>query len=72
MRKALTMGLAIIMEASLYVLAELITRRRDRNGSLSGLHRGDFGRPDGLRGVAHSVHAWRGVIRVPKYGRSKS
>ena len=77
MRKALTMSLAIIIEASLFVLADLITRRRWRNGNFDGLDRVHFGRPaDDLRaqpiGAAHSSHAWRRLIRVPKHGRSKS
>ncbi len=70
MRKALTMALAIIIEASLFMLAELIMKGSKRNGSLSGLHRGDFGRPDGLRGASHSLHAWRGVR--DEYGRRRS
>ncbi len=75
MRKALTMGLAIIIEASLFVLADLITRRRRRNGNSDGLHHGYSGGPAvALRypGAAHSVHAWRGLIRVPRHGRSIS
>ncbi len=76
MRKALTMGLAIIIEASLFVLADLITRRGRRNGNFDGLDRAHFGRPahdllDQPIGAHHSSHAWRGVIRVPKHGRSK-
>ncbi len=75
MRKALTMSLAIIIEASLFVLAELITRRRWRNGNSDGLHSGHSGGDAvALRypGAANSVHAWRGVIRGPKHRRSKS
>jgi hypothetical protein len=77
MRKALTMSLAIIIEASLFVLADLITRRGRRNGDFDGLDRAHFGRlADDLRaqsiGADHSSHVWRGVIRVPKHGRSKS
>ncbi len=77
MRKALAMSLAIIIEASLFVLADLIKRRRSRNGNSNGLARAHFGRPaDDLRaqpiGDAHSSHVWRGLIRVPKHGRSKS
>jgi hypothetical protein len=75
MRKALTMSLAIIIEASLYVLADLITKRRRRNGNIHGLHRGHSGGDAvALRypGAAHSSHAWRSVIRVPKHGRYKS
>ena len=77
MRKALTMSLAIMIEASLYVLAELITKRRRRDGNSVGLDLAHFGRPAAdLRaqpfGAYHSRHAWRGVIRIPKHGRSKS
>jgi len=77
MRKALKMSLAIIIEASLFVLVDLITRGRRRNGNSNGLDRAHFGRPaDGLLdepfGAAYSSHAWRGLIRVPKHGRSKS
>ncbi len=75
MRKALTMSLAIIIEASLYVLAELITKRSKRNGNFHGLHRGySGGDAVALRypGAANSVHAWRGLIHEPKHGRSKS
>ncbi len=77
MRKALTLSLAIIIEASLFVLADLITRRRRRNGNSDGLDRAHFGRlAADLRaqpiGADHSSHAWRGLIRVPKHGRSKS
>ncbi len=75
MRKALTMSLAIIIEASLFVLADLITRRRMRNGNFHGLHRGySGGDAVALRypGAGHSLHARRGVIRVPKHGRPKS
>ncbi len=75
MRKALTMSLAIIVEASLHVLADLIMKRSKRNGNFHGPHRGHSGGDAvALRypGAAHSVHAWRGVIGVPKHGRSKS
>ncbi len=77
MRKVLTMGLVIIIEASLFVLADLITRRGRRNGNFDGLDRARSGgfAPD-LRaqsiGADHSSHAWRGLIRVPRHGRSKS
>ena len=77
MRKALTMSLAIIIEASLFVLADLISRRRRRNGKSDGLHRGHSGclaadlRAQSI-GADHPRHAWRGLIRVPKHGRSKS
>ena len=75
MRKALTMSLAIILEASLFVLADLITKRSKRNGNFHGLHRG-YPRGDAVAlrypGAAHSVHAWRLLIRVPKPGRPKS
>ncbi len=77
MRKALTMTLAIIIEASLFVLADLITKRRKRNGDFDGLdcdHSGYLAadlRAQSI-GADHSSHAWRGLIRVPKHGRSKS
>ncbi len=76
MRKALKMTLAIIIEASLFVLAELITRRRERNGNSDGLDRVHSGcLAADLRaqpfGGAHSVHAWRELIRGPNHGRSK-
>ncbi len=76
MRRALTMTLAIIIEASLFVLADLITRRRRRDGNFEGLDRTHFGRPAGALldqpiGADHSRHAWRGLIRVPRHGRSK-
>ena len=77
MRKALTMSLAIIIEASLFVLADLITRRRTRDGNSVGLDRARSGGfapdlHDQPIGANHSSHAWRGLIRVPKHGRSKS
>ena len=77
MRKALTMSLVILIEASLYVLADLITMRRRRNGNSNGLDRAHSGRlAADLRaqsiGATHSSHAWRGLIHVPKHGRSKS
>ncbi len=77
MRKALTMSLAIIIEASLFVLADLITKRRRRNGKSVGLDRAHFGclaTDLGAQpiGAAHSVHVRRGVRRVPWHGRSKS
>jgi hypothetical protein len=74
MRKALTLSLAIIIEASLFVLADLITRRGNRNGNFHGLHRG-YSRDDAVAlrypGAAHSVHAWRGMRHVHRRGRSK-
>jgi len=69
MRKALTMSLAIIIEASLFVLADLIARRRRRNGSFTGLHRGFFGRFDGLRGADQSLHSWGDMRRARTYRR---
>ena len=56
MRKLLARGLVIIIEASLFMLADLITKRRKGNG----LHRG---RPDdNLRchpiGAGYSQHSW--------------
>ncbi len=66
------MSLAIIIEASLFVLADLITRRRRRNGNSNGLHHGySGGDAVALRypGAARSLHSWRGVRRVRKHGR---
>ncbi|MGO9566596.1 MAG: hypothetical protein ACLP5H_03545 [Desulfomonilaceae bacterium] len=75
MRKFLAKGLVIIIEAGLLVLADLIMKRSKRNGNFPGLHRGySGGDAVALRypRAAHSSHAWRGLIRVPKRGRSKS
>ena len=77
MRKALTMSLAIIIEASLFVLADLITRRRRRNGNSNGLDRGHSGclaaelRAQPI-GAAHSLHPWRGMRHAHRHRPSIS
>jgi hypothetical protein len=68
MRRALAKGLVIIVEASLFVLAELIRKRRKRNGNSAGLHRAHCGR----LGAGHSNHSWHLVRREHKHGRSIS
>ena len=73
MRKALTMSLAIIVEASLHVLADLIMKRSKRNGNFHGLHRGYSGADAvALRypGAGRPLHSWRGVR--DKHGRRRS
>ncbi len=69
MRKLLARGLVIVIEVSLYALAELIMKRSKTNGNYHGLHRGYFGRSDGIRGAGHSLHAWR-LVR-PAHGRRR-
>jgi hypothetical protein len=63
MRKALARGLVIIIEASLFVLAELIMKRSKRNESFSGLHRVHCGRP----GAGHASHSWQLVRREHRH-----
>ena len=69
MRKLLAKGLIIVIEASLFVLAELIVKKSKRNGDFRGPYRGYFGRPDALRRAGHSLHSWRGMRRGHTYGR---
>ncbi len=75
MRKLLAKGLVIIIDAGLLVLADLIMKGSKRNGNFHGLHRGcSGGDAVALRypRATHSRHAWRGLRRVPRHGRSKS
>ena len=46
MRKTLIKGLVIVLEVSLDVVADLIKKRRKRNGALGQLDRGPLGRRD--------------------------
>ena len=69
MKRLLARSLAIIIEASLFVLADVIMTRSKNNGNFHGLHRGYFGRSHGLRGVGHSLHAWRDMSHRRRHGR---
>jgi hypothetical protein len=67
MRKLLAKGLVIIIEASLFMLAELITKRREGNG----LHRDRWSRTaPSLRGAGHSGNSW--LVRSHRRRRSIS